>query len=256
VDDGSTDDTEQLIAGLESDKITYIKQSNQGVCAARNHGAEKARGKYLVFLDSDDFLSLNYLLNYYCNLNNSKFRLALGDIIWCDKNGLVLECVNARMNEVFFTQPLSGSFAIDSKLFKIVGGYDLNLTYSETSDLFISIYIRNLINLEEVIIVSNAGVHIEKVNRRARRTKYAEKHYLSTKYFLKKHTEYFSMYPGSYINYQKILSVSALLNNNYKEAKNITLFLVKNNPYNIKYYLQYLLVCIFPYFLKKYYSKL
>lgn len=53
VDDGSTDDTETALADY-ADKIRYIKQSNQGASAARNHGIREARGKYIAFLDSDD----------------------------------------------------------------------------------------------------------------------------------------------------------------------------------------------------------
>jgi len=53
VDDGSTDDTENQISRY-SDKITYIKQPNAGVNAARNRAISMARGDYIALLDSDD----------------------------------------------------------------------------------------------------------------------------------------------------------------------------------------------------------
>ena len=53
VDDGSTDDTAQVLAEYGS-SIRAIRQQNQGVAAARNTGLAAARGEYVTFLDSDD----------------------------------------------------------------------------------------------------------------------------------------------------------------------------------------------------------
>ncbi|QIF04482.1 glycosyltransferase family A protein [Roseimicrobium sp. ORNL1] len=53
VDDGSTDGTAAYLSSLEG-KVSLIQQSNAGPGAARNRGAEAARGEYVVFLDSDD----------------------------------------------------------------------------------------------------------------------------------------------------------------------------------------------------------
>lgn len=56
IDDGSTDDTPAVAARL-APKITYIRQANAGVAAARNAGIGQARGRYLIFLDADDRLA-------------------------------------------------------------------------------------------------------------------------------------------------------------------------------------------------------
>jgi glycosyltransferase involved in cell wall biosynthesis len=53
VDDGSTDDTADLITGSDP-RLVLIRQKNQGVNAARNAGMLRARGQYIAFLDSDD----------------------------------------------------------------------------------------------------------------------------------------------------------------------------------------------------------
>lgn len=55
VDDGSTDNTEEVIRAFDDDRIVYIRcDENRGNAAARNVGLRKARGKYITFLDSDD----------------------------------------------------------------------------------------------------------------------------------------------------------------------------------------------------------
>jgi len=55
VDDGSSDETEQVVGGIGYDRISYHKHDkNRGFGAARNTGNEIATGDYIAFLDSDD----------------------------------------------------------------------------------------------------------------------------------------------------------------------------------------------------------
>ena len=54
VDDGSTDDTARVVSGFGR-RVVYLHQANAGVSAARNNGAERAKGEWLAFLDADDW---------------------------------------------------------------------------------------------------------------------------------------------------------------------------------------------------------
>ena len=54
VDDGSTDNTRELVESFSDPRIRYIYQENAGACAARNHGINEALGTYIAFQDSDD----------------------------------------------------------------------------------------------------------------------------------------------------------------------------------------------------------
>lgn len=54
IDDGSTDNSAELVAHYTDTRIQLIKQSNAGVSAARNKGIHNARGKYISLLDADD----------------------------------------------------------------------------------------------------------------------------------------------------------------------------------------------------------
>ncbi|MFT5280388.1 MAG: glycosyltransferase involved in cell wall biosynthesis [Bacteroidia bacterium] len=75
VDDGSTDETEELVNGLieEHPKIVYIKQDNKGRSVARNVGIEHAKGEYVCFLDSDDQWSGSYLSELHDRASESEF---------------------------------------------------------------------------------------------------------------------------------------------------------------------------------------
>lgn len=54
IDDGSTDDTKEVLTARYGDRVRYVWQPNAGVSAARNHGMSVATGRFFALLDSDD----------------------------------------------------------------------------------------------------------------------------------------------------------------------------------------------------------
>jgi len=65
VDDGSTDNTRELVASFSDPRIKYIYQDNAERSAARNKGIQNASGAWICFLDSDD----EYTGEHLCQLN-------------------------------------------------------------------------------------------------------------------------------------------------------------------------------------------
>lgn len=63
VDDGATDGTSEICKNysIQDARIKYIRQSNGGICKARNKGIELATGKYIAFSDHDDEYQPDYL---------------------------------------------------------------------------------------------------------------------------------------------------------------------------------------------------
>lgn len=55
VDDGSCDQTKEIIEQINDSRISYVWQKNGGAAAARNTGIKFAKGEYIAFQDSDDF---------------------------------------------------------------------------------------------------------------------------------------------------------------------------------------------------------
>lgn len=64
VDDGSTDNTKEVVLAYQDLRIVYIYQDNQERSAARNNGMSKAKGDFICFLDSDDYYLPEKLMNY------------------------------------------------------------------------------------------------------------------------------------------------------------------------------------------------
>lgn len=59
INDGSVDNTRQILCDFASldKRVVLLEQNNQGVSSARNNALELIRGKYVLFLDGDDYLS-------------------------------------------------------------------------------------------------------------------------------------------------------------------------------------------------------
>ncbi|MEK6266349.1 MAG: glycosyltransferase [Clostridium sp.] len=81
VDDGSKDNSGRMCDGYkdEDSRIRVIHKENAGLSAARNIGIETSEGKYLTFIDSDDFIHPNMLEILYNNILENK-----ADISVCD----------------------------------------------------------------------------------------------------------------------------------------------------------------------------
>ncbi len=67
VDDGATDNTGKILDKIKDKRVKVIHQKNAGLSAARNSGLKIATGKYVCFIDGDDFIDEKYvetLLNF------------------------------------------------------------------------------------------------------------------------------------------------------------------------------------------------
>ena len=76
VNDGSTDDTLEILQGIADSRLRIITQENGGECVARNKGIKEARGRYIAFLDADDAWRPNHLEIVL------KYIQKLADISW------------------------------------------------------------------------------------------------------------------------------------------------------------------------------
>jgi glycosyltransferase involved in cell wall biosynthesis len=80
IDDGSTRDCADYLESLSSNdsRITLIHQPNSGLSAARNHGVRLARGRYISFVDGDDWLPSNFIEVMY---PKKEFDIVFGKIV-------------------------------------------------------------------------------------------------------------------------------------------------------------------------------
>ena len=67
VNDGSKDQSVEIVKKFirKYDNFRLINQENQGLSGARNTGLKEAKGEYIAFIDSDDFIENNFLEELY-----------------------------------------------------------------------------------------------------------------------------------------------------------------------------------------------
>lgn len=78
VDDGSPDKSGELCDELAKldDRIRVIHKENGGLSSARNAGIEQAKGKYICFIDSDDYIEKDYVSTLYRLIDSNDAELA------------------------------------------------------------------------------------------------------------------------------------------------------------------------------------
>ncbi|SCY09296.1 Glycosyltransferase involved in cell wall bisynthesis [Lachnospiraceae bacterium XBB2008] len=81
VNDGSTDDSQSVIDtyAKRHNSIVVLKQDNKGLSAARNAGLSMARGKYIYFCDSDDYIENNTLEECWIIAENNNADIVMFD---------------------------------------------------------------------------------------------------------------------------------------------------------------------------------
>lgn len=89
VDDGSTDSSGTLCdqLGRNDKRIIVIHKENGGLSDARNKGIDRASGKYICFIDGDDFIAEDFITTLYNSLKNNNADLAVCEFDYIDNNG-------------------------------------------------------------------------------------------------------------------------------------------------------------------------
>lgn len=89
VDDGSTDQTKELISEHLNNYIKYYYQNNQGAPTARNNGFLYSNSEYCLFLDGDDSLQSNVIPRILRMLNGEDIIIGNYDVV--DESGFIIK---------------------------------------------------------------------------------------------------------------------------------------------------------------------
>ncbi|MGN0550986.1 MAG: glycosyltransferase family 2 protein [Acutalibacteraceae bacterium] len=92
VDDGSPDNCPRMCDEYaeKDDRIKVIHKENGGLSDARNKGIDIANGEYLAFIDSDDFVSEDYIEKLYDAILKGDADLSMCSFIYVDEQGAIL----------------------------------------------------------------------------------------------------------------------------------------------------------------------
>lgn len=133
INDGSTDKTEYALDLFKGDIIKVIhNKDNQGLPSALNAGIEQSRGKYIVRVDSDDYVNSHYLLFMSTYLNMNPYMDAVAcDYVIVDSNENILDIKS------FLDEPIGCGLMFRREQLFNIGKYDPYMKVHEDKDLLI-----------------------------------------------------------------------------------------------------------------------
>lgn len=156
IDDGSTDNPENVINNYDDDRIVYKRlPMNRGACHARNKGIEYATGDYIAFLDSDNIWSDNYLEARITDIRRNNLDFSFGKFRLYDGEnyGVYPDLDIDKINEKSYLKKYiyqhnvfdTNTVVIRRKCVEEIGFFDENLTRMQDWE-----YFGRLLNIDDV----------------------------------------------------------------------------------------------------------
>lgn len=185
VNDGSTDNSLEVLKSIKHKKIEIYNQKNQGVSAARNLGIEKSTSDYCCFLDSDDIWKPNHLESLHELIQNfpqadffcTRYQTEIGKNKFI-KNTFDFDDSFQGLITDFFKSSLisriatSSSTCISRKIYTEIGGFNININSGEDLDYWIRIALKykvaisNQTTLNYNFRIENQGLSKTNIERR------------------------------------------------------------------------------------------
>jgi glycosyltransferase involved in cell wall biosynthesis len=171
VDDGSTDDTGQILRSLPG-TIRYIRSDHRGVSAARNLGIAESGGEWIAFLDSDDLWlpdKLSAQMKFFSD--HPEILLCQTEEIWI-RNGRRINARRYHRKPAGYCFPLllerclvsPSAVVVNRRIFDSVGVFDESMPACEDYDLWLRIGCRFALGLVEEPLVIKRGGHSDQLS--------------------------------------------------------------------------------------------
>lgn len=184
VDDGSTDNTKEVVQKYNDDRIKYIYQPNSGKPSiARNTGIKAAKGDFIAFLDSDDLWNQEMLERHVKILNANKnigFTTSWNSSVLFDGTKLYNRTCYADNSEAYINYLLlepdkaytgPSSALVKKECLDSVGVFDSEMDFCEDWDLFYRLAVRyEMVNIKEIL--TSVRVHKESFTQNSEFSKF------------------------------------------------------------------------------------
>jgi len=148
IDDGSTDNTEDVIKSFNSPKIRYIRKEHSGIPRSRNRAIQEAKGEFILWVDSDDEVSA-YLLERYVEEMNKYPDV---DLFYCNLTTLddITNEVGSRISQDWYNQENKailhqiiygiafyfGGSLMRKKIFEEIGDFNIEFKRGQDYEMF------------------------------------------------------------------------------------------------------------------------
>lgn len=157
IDDGSTDNSANVVKAINKDNLYLIRQDNKGVSAARNSGIKRSQGEIIAFLDADDEWRTDFLETIIRLITQySEVGLYATSYFTCNSNGILTSMdfdgipaapwcglIDNYFKLLLYSLPISSSsVAIPKKVFTDVGMFTEGEPRAEDQEMWFRIALK------------------------------------------------------------------------------------------------------------------
>ncbi|AVK82806.1 hypothetical protein C3943_04140 [Lysinibacillus sp. B2A1] len=142
VDDGSIDETKNVVDKFNDDRLLYFYKENEGLPSAINFGMKKSTGKYLTWTSDDNFFykdAIKKMVEFMNQQDEPSFIYT--NMEYIDKNEEVVGVMNSNcQNRIYLHNYIGACFMYDRKVYESIGDYDEKLRLVEDYDYWIRVH--------------------------------------------------------------------------------------------------------------------
>ncbi|MBQ0058253.1 MAG: glycosyltransferase family 2 protein [Bacteroidales bacterium] len=210
VDDGSTDNTCEVVERIASPEVSYYYKENGGASSARNYGIERANGEYIRFVDADDLLlpgSLSKQITHSLSLSDK--QISIGHYLSYNNE----ERIPALHSMAAYPPWLA---LYPKRALMDVGGFDTNMKTSEDLELTINLKAHGyrFVLTDAVVYKYWCGRNPESLYMEATRNK----DWSRMRYFFKKHLVDYANFT-TFKDYYRFFIIDLYLGGNTSDYK-------------------------------------
>ena len=239
VDDGSTDDTQHVVKSFDSPRLTYVRQENAGVNAARNRGAACTTARWLIFLDDDDEVEPGWLEGLRSGIRDLHAVVSCGATHVDLSTGWRKAVLPRDMGPAYDGHVAlfdTGSFAVRRDAFEAIGGYALGLPSGTHKELALRLLPACTAAGWSVGWVPEALVQVNQRPRKTRARSHPRNLYQGAAYLLAHHRAQLERDPPLLASRFGVAGVNAARLGRYAEARSLFLGAIRAEPRRLTHY--------------------
>ncbi len=154
LNDGSTDNCDKIIKKYNDKRIKYVSKENEGIGKTRNLGIEHSSGKYIMFIDSDDYIAKDCVEKMYNYAESTNSDLVISDFY---KN------INGQLEKFDIPYFESSSLTNNPQILNMVNMGPCNKLYKK--DLLKNIKFDENLKYEDVYFVCKVLYKAKKISK-------------------------------------------------------------------------------------------
>lgn len=163
VDDGSPDESINIARKVIGDDPRFIilEKKNGGLASARNYGLDHAKGEYIAFVDSDDYVEPDFLLKPYQQMIKYNADICMFGINYVDSKCKIISILNNRLNLYYIKEDFlvskntitqfAWSKLYKKEIWKEIRFNENVITYEDVFVTFRLVFNKNLIMIDDAL---------------------------------------------------------------------------------------------------------